>query len=161
MFCHLDIHECEYFNHYKHSKPVLVTPETRSEPRFVFLLHCIHLIQLVLASHCNDANALKNYTWHIYVLSSSLTWAVSPYTCLVLSYPLSHSLFCCIVFPFSGSDDSLPELPVTEPNVWTIKKNVSTLVTNQTMVQFDAGWDHLFSSDQGSAVWFRGGFLHL
>lgn len=51
---------------------------TRSKPRFMFLLHCIRLFQLVLASHCNFACALKNFSWYTYVLSLSPTWAASP-----------------------------------------------------------------------------------
>ncbi len=31
-------------------------------------------------------------------------------------------LFCCVVFPFSGSDDSLTEVPVNSPiNVLTLQ----------------------------------------
>ena len=52
----------------------------RSEPKFMFLLHCIHLIRLVRVSHCNYASALKIFTWHTYVLSSSPTLPASPYT---------------------------------------------------------------------------------
>lgn len=38
------------------------TLENRSEPKLVFLVHCIHLIPLVLVSHCNSASAPKNLT---------------------------------------------------------------------------------------------------
>lgn len=37
----------------------------------VIFLHYIHFIRLVLVPHCNLASALKNFTWHTYVLSLS------------------------------------------------------------------------------------------
>ncbi len=39
-------------------------------------------------------------------------------------------LFCFVVFPFSGSDDSLSELPINGLKVRTIFKKVFKLETN-------------------------------
>ncbi len=98
--------------------------------KICFFLHCIHLIRLALASHCNNVSTLKNYTWHTHALLLSPMWAASAQTCnwlihlvaamiiIIKKYLVSSSpcvlqqlvLFCYVVFPFSGADESLPEL---------------------------------------------------
>ena len=47
-----------------------------------------------------------------------------------------------------------PELPVNGLKVQTTKKMLSHCKRTEPLVQFDPDRDHLFSSDQISAVWF-------
>lgn len=92
---------------------------SRSELRFVFLLHSIHAVQLDLLSHCNYASELKISTWPLLrglrlttqthgvcsyhwfkpvgsLLSSEHEWTGD--TSPVLSYPLSLILSKKIFF---------------------------------------------------------------
>ncbi len=65
--------------------------------RLMFLLHCTHLIRLVLVSCCNYASELKTFTWNTTscllihrhrCCSLSIAWLWSP----VFFYPLSFIL---------------------------------------------------------------------
>ncbi len=72
--------------------------------------------RLVLVSRCSYARTLKKYIWH-----TALRPVVINYTC--------NWLVCgragYVVFPFPGSDDSLPELLVFGPKVQTIQETFS------------------------------------
>lgn len=59
-------------------------------------------------------------------------------------------LRCCIVLPCRASDDSLSELPVSDPKARAMPKNVFTLEEDQTVVQFDQDRDHLSLLDHGN-----------
>lgn len=70
--------------------------EPRSEPSFMFLLHCLHLIQLVL--HSKELQSTR----HTYIPSSSPSWASSPYTySWLVCMGVCLMLVCFTYVPFS------------------------------------------------------------